>query len=235
MPCPKGTTPPRIRATMPSETRPLPAAMVSRKVSQRGKTQPAAASSTKAPAASRTTPKRRGAARARAGTDAAVALAVMRSDLSRLRALEQALGPEHQDHRHDDVDREQLGDRRDVDGERSRQADDERADRSALDAAEAADDDDGERDDDHADRDARLHRDHRRRERAAERGQEDADRERRHVDARDVDAHARRDLGAVDHRQRDLALTRAVEPPPDGESDDDRERDQEEVVADPGL
>ena len=40
MPWPNGTTPPRIRQTMPSETRPLPAAIVSRKVSHLGANEP---------------------------------------------------------------------------------------------------------------------------------------------------------------------------------------------------
>jgi hypothetical protein len=43
------------------------------------------------------------------------------------------------------------------------------------------------------------------------------------------------EIGAVDDGERDLALAGAVQPPPDGAADDDRERDQREVVADPGL
>ena len=68
--------------------------------------------------------------------------------------------------------------------------------------------------------DARLHRDHRRGERAAERGEEDADRERQPCRrASTLTPMLARDLGAVDHRQHDLALARAVEAPPDGEAE----------------
>ena len=48
MPCPNGTTPPRISATMPSETRPLPAAIVTRYVSHFGANSPPIASTANA-------------------------------------------------------------------------------------------------------------------------------------------------------------------------------------------
>ncbi len=48
MPWPNGTTPPRISATMPSDTSPLPAAIVTRKVSHFGASQPAMASNANA-------------------------------------------------------------------------------------------------------------------------------------------------------------------------------------------
>ena len=57
----------------------------------------------------------------------------------------------------------------------TREADDQRGDRRALDAAEAADDDDREAEQDDRDADAGLHRDFRRGEGAAERREEDAE------------------------------------------------------------
>ena len=70
---------------------------------------------------------------------------------------------------------------------------------------------------------------------AAERRQEDADRESQHVNLGDVHAHAGCDLGAVDHRQHDLALARAVQAPPDGDADHQtlqQSQDQLEQVCD---
>ena len=54
MPCPKGTTPPRISTTMPSETKPLAAAMVIKKVNHLGMTHPAATKARQQAAASHT-------------------------------------------------------------------------------------------------------------------------------------------------------------------------------------
>ena len=62
------------------------------------------------------------------------------SDLPRLDALEQALGPEHQHDRHHEVDENSSASGARWHRERARQADDQRADRRALDAAQAADD-----------------------------------------------------------------------------------------------
>ena len=49
MPWPKATTPPRIRITMPSDTRPLAAAIVIRKVSHLGMKKPPTASAAAQP------------------------------------------------------------------------------------------------------------------------------------------------------------------------------------------
>src|SRR6478672_4569587 len=108
MPCPNDTTPQRISTTMPSDTRPCEAAMVSRKVSHLGSSAPTPISR-----AISTRPASRMRGRpapwrvAGAGLSRVTEVACM-SDLPCLYALEQAFRPEHQHHRHHDVDREQL-------------------------------------------------------------------------------------------------------------------------------
>src|SRR5215213_7628935 len=152
-----------MMSRMPSDTTPCDAAIVTRNRSQFGRKAPSARSAAMAPAAQSDTALRDMSDRPRGG------------------APEQALRPEDQHRRHDEVDAEQFGLWHQVDGGGPRQADDDGADSRALDRAEAADDHDREAHDDHADADARLDGDHRSREGAAERREEDAEGERHPV------------------------------------------------------
>ena len=105
-----------------------------------------------------------------------------------------------------------------MNGRGAGETDEKRGDGRALDAAEAADDHDGEAEQDDGDADAGLHRDFRRGEGAAERRQEHPEGEGEHEDAGDIDAHGAADVAIMDHRQDDLAADGAVEPEPEQES-----------------
>src|SRR5690606_39644294 len=109
---------------MPSVTTPCEAAIVPTNRSHRGSTkaQPMSTRIAATPAASwRRAGALPGACRCTVSSMACLYL-------SRLDALEKPLGAEHEDHRHRDVDAEELRGRPGVDGERPRDPDDERPD-----------------------------------------------------------------------------------------------------------
>ena len=170
-----------------------------------------------------------------------------RLDVRRRRALdrpglaEEPLGPQHQHDRHDDElchqgqlrERERVAeelDRPDADAERLDAADQQRGEERARDAAHAADDHHHERVRDRAEVEEELRRLARNLQRAAEPGEEPAERE--HAGEEPLLVHAERadHLAILGRRADQRAPPGAVEEEPERPEHQRPDRDQEEVV-----
>src|SRR3954471_1723205 len=130
-------------------------------------------------------------------------------------ALEQALGANQQDRRHDQIDHEQFGLRHQMHRSGARQSHQDRTDRRALDAAQSPDHDDGEAQDDDVRAQPRLHRYFRRGQRAGKRSEQHAESEGDRIDAIDAHAHAHAHFLVMDDGEHDLADHGAIETEPD--------------------